>query len=209
MTALEIRVLCVDDHPLMREGITTMVDRQKGMTVIASASTGEEAVELFRRHRPDVTLMDLQLPRMSGLDAIRVICKEDTTARVIVLTMHEGSEDIFQALKAGASTYLLKDMLAADLPRIVREVHSGLHPMVAEVAQRLSERAGEPTLTTRESETLQLIARGLRNKEIAADLGISEETVKVHIKNVFGKLQVRDRTAAVSAALQRGIIHVG
>ena len=208
MTASRIRVLCVDEHPLMLAGIMSMLDRQSGMRVVASAGTGEEAVDLFRQHRPDVTLMDLQLPKMTGLDAIRAIRVEDQAARIVILTMREGSEDIFQALQAGASTYLLKDTLAADLPRIIREVHLGLHPMAVEVVERLSERRNENALTMRELETVRLIAKGYRNKEIAAELGISEETVKVHIKNLFGKLEVHDRTAAISVAIHRGIIHV-
>lgn len=203
-----IRVLCVDDHPLVREGITLKITGQADMTVVGSAATGEEGLELFRRLDPHVTLMDLQLPTMSGLETIRAIRATDPEARVIVLTMYQGDEDIHRALKAGATTYLLKSILSDELVRTVRAVFQGAHPMQPEVASRLAERAVHPSLTPREVAVVSHIAQGARNKEIADRLGISEDTVEAHIKNIFTKLDVRDRTAAVTVALRRGIIHM-
>jgi DNA-binding NarL/FixJ family response regulator len=203
-----IRVLCVDDHAVVREGITLIIDMQLDMKVVACAPSGEEAVRLYREHRPAVTLMDLQLPGMSGLDAIKAIRREDPSARIIVLTMYEGDEDIFRALHAGAATYLLKNTLSDDLVRVVREVDSGKHPMSPDVASRLATRKMESTLTRRETEVLNLLAQGLRNKEIGATLGISEETAHGYIKSIFIKLKVQDRTAAVTVGLRRVIIHL-
>lgn len=208
MTADTIRVLCVDDHALIRDALTLKVDLQSDMRMVAAASTGEQALEYFHRHRPDVTLMDLQLPTMSGLDTIRAIRRDDPHARIVVLTMYEGDEDIFRAIEAGAATYLLKDTLADDLIRIVRDVHGGARPIPADIAERLAEREEQRTLTRREVQVIELIATGMRNKEIAGVLDISEETVQVHVKNILSKLRVQDRTAAVTMALRRGIIHI-
>jgi DNA-binding NarL/FixJ family response regulator len=208
MTAHRIRVLCVDDHRIVREGIALIVASQPDMRVVGFAATGEEAVVQWRRHRPDVTLMDLRLGGMTGLDAIRAIRREEPAARVVVLTMYQGDEDIHQALAAGAITYLLKDTISDDLISTIREVHAGGHPMVPEVKARLSERAAQPHLTPREIEVLNLVAKGHRNKEIAALLRISDETVPVHLKNIFAKLRVNERTAAVNVALRRGIVHI-
>ena len=201
-------MLCVDDHPVVREGVSLIIEMQPDMHVVGMAATGEEAVELFREHRPDITLMDLQLPGISGLEAIKRIHSEDANARVIVLTMYEGDEDIYRALKAGATTYLLKNTLSDDLVRVVRDVHGGKHPLSAEVAERLAARNGEATLTQRETDVLKLLAQGMRNKEIGANLGITEETAHGYIKSIFLKLKVQDRTAAVTVALRRGIIHL-
>jgi len=203
-----IRILCVDDHRLMREGIAAVIGRNPDMEVIASAANGLQAVELFKAHRPDVTVMDLQLPIMGGLEAISAIRSEEPSARIIVLTMHQGDEDIHRALDAGAATYLLKDAIVDDLPRMVREVHAGGRPIPPDVAAILASRATHATLSPREIEVLELIADGYRNKEIAAELHISNETVKVHVKSILTKLTVSDRTAAVTAAVRRGIIHV-
>ena len=208
MTDGPIRVLCVDDHRIVREGIALIINRQPDMEVVGSAATGEEAVAQFRRKRPDVTLMDLQLPVMSGLDAIKAIREGDANARIIVLTMYQGDEDIHRALAAGATTYLLKDTLSDDLIRFVREVHAGRRPIRPEVKARLDERASQPTLTPREVQVMEWVALGKRNKEIATLLGISEETVQVHLKNIFVKLRVSERTAAVNVALRRGIVHI-
>lgn len=203
-----IRVLCVDDHQLVLEGIESTIAREADMEIAASAATGEQAVELFRRHRPDVTLMDLQLPRMSGLEAIRAIRSECPDALILVLTMYQGDEDIYQALRAGAATYLLKDTLSDELVHMIRKVHAGERALPLKVASVLASRDEHPILTPREAEVIKLIAKGLRNKEIAYVLGISEQTAKVHVKSILAKFGVTDRTAAVNIALQRGIIHM-
>jgi len=208
MTTPAIRVMCVDDHRIVRDGIALIIDREPDMRVVGSAATGEEAVAAFARDRPDVTLMDLQLPRMTGLDAIKLIRKEDPHARIIVLTMYQGDEDIHRALSAGAATYLLKDTLSDDLIRIVREVHGGRRPIRPDVMARLDERAAAPTLTPREIQVMELVAEGRRNKEIASTLAISEETVQVHLRNIFAKLKVSERTAALNVAIRRGIVHI-
>lgn len=193
----------------MREGIALIINRQPDMEVVGSASSGEEAIDLFRTQRPDVTLMDLQLSGMSGVDAIRAIRQEDPRARIVVLTMYQGDEDIYRALDAGAATYLLKDTLSDDLIRVIRDVHAGRQPAVSpDVEARLAERAGRPALTPREIQVLDLISRGMRNKEIATALAVSEETIHVHVRNILAKLKVKDRTAAVNVALRRGIIHI-
>lgn len=203
-----IRVLCVDDHAVVREGITLIIDMQPDMEVVACASTAETAVRLYDEHTPDVTLMDLQLPGMSGLEAIKAIRLDHPDARIIVLTMYEGDEDIFRALQAGAATYLLKNTLSDELVKAVRDVHGGEQPLSPDVASRLATRRVESTLTHRETEVLNLLAQGLRNKEIGAKLGITEETAHGYIKSIFHKLKVQDRTAAVTVGLRRGIIHL-
>lgn len=205
----KIRVLCVDDHRIMRDGLSAIINRHSDMTVVASGATAEEGVDLFRRHHPDVTLMDLQLGSMSGVEAIRIIRGEDPAARIVVLTMSQGDEDIHSALDAGAVTYLFKDTLADDLIQVIRDVNAGKQPTIGvEVQARLDERAGQPRLTPREVQVIELISRGMRNKEIGAALGISEETVQVHVKNILAKFGVQDRTAAIRVAVQRGIIHI-
>jgi DNA-binding NarL/FixJ family response regulator len=207
-SAKSISVLCVDDHPIVRDGLTSAISDQADMIVIGEAATGEDAVALFKQHRPDITLMDLRLRGMSGLDAIRAIHEFDVNARVIVLTMYEGDEDIHRALAAGAAAYLLKDTLADDLLRVVREVHAGGAPMTVEVEARLAERATQPKLTPREIEVIERVASGRRNKEIADDLGIQLDTVEVHLRNIFTKLGAKERISAVKIALRRGIVHV-
>ena len=208
MAATRIRVLVVDDHRIVRDGLALIIGREADLEVVASAGTGEEAVAAFRLHKPDVVLMDLQLPGMSGVEAIRAIRAIDGNARVVVLTMYAGDEDIYRALDVGATTYLLKDSVSDDLVGVVRDVHAGGRPMAADVKARLADRAARPTLTKREVRVLQLVLRGKRNKEIAEALAISDETVEVHLKNIFTKLDVHDRTAAVYVALRRGILHV-
>jgi DNA-binding NarL/FixJ family response regulator len=203
-----IRVLCVDDHRLVREGLSLIIGREADLEVVGGAASGEEAVTSHRKYRPDVTLMDLQLPRMSGLDAIRIILRESPQARIIVLTMYEGDEDIFRALEAGASTYLLKDTLSDDLLRVVREVHGGQRPIGPDVRLRLAERTRHPTMTSREIDVIALVAQGMGNKDIATSLGISEGTVHVHMRNIFAKLGVSDRMAVVNLARRRGLVHV-
>ncbi|HVZ22239.1 MAG TPA: response regulator transcription factor [Vicinamibacterales bacterium] len=201
-------MLCVDDHRIVREGIALILSREPDFEVVARAASGEEAVAMFARHRPDITLMDLRLKAMSGLDAICEIRKHDPNARIIVLTMYVGDEDIHQALAAGATTYLLKEALPDELVRTVRDVYAGEHPLQDDVRAKLDERAGQPALTPREVEVLELISRGMRNKVIATELGITETTVAVHIKNIFAKLKVNERTAAVHVAIRRGIVHI-
>ena len=203
-----ITVLCVDDHRIVREGLRMIIDSEPDMTVIDSAADGREAVARYRQHTPDITLMDLQLPEMGGVEAIRAIRHLDGHARIIVLTMYKGDEDIHRAMDAGASTYLLKDTLADDLPRIVREVHAGRRMLSPDVLARLEERAASPTLTPREIEVMRLVASGRRDKEIAVALSISSQTARVHMKNIFAKLGVSDRTEAMSVAIRRGIIHI-
>jgi two-component system NarL family response regulator len=203
-----ITVLCVDDHRIVREGLRMIIDSEPDMAVIDTAGTGAEAVLRHRQHRPDITLMDLRLPDMGGVDAIREIRRLSPTARIIVLTMYKGDEDIHRAIAAGASTYLLKDTLADDLPGIVREVHAGQQTLPADVAARLQERAAHPTLTARETEVMKLVAAGRRDKEIAVALSLSTHTVRVHMKNIFAKLDVSDRTEAMNVAIRRGIIHI-
>jgi len=203
-----ITVLCVDDHRIVLEGLRMIINSEPDMAVIDAAATGGEAVARYQQHAPDITLMDLQLPDMGGVDAIRAIRHLDAGARIIVLTMYKGDEDIHRALDAGARTYLLKDTLADDLPRIVREVHEGRRPLPPDVLAKLEERAANPTLTSREVEVMRLVAAGRRDKEIGLALAISSQTVRVHIKNIYAKLEVSDRTEAMSVALRRGIIHI-
>ena len=203
-----IRVLCVDDHPLLLEGVARKIERQPDMEVVGTAGTGQEAVMLYLRHRPDVVLMDLQLPGMGGQQAIEVIRREDPNARIIVLTILGGDEDIYRAINAGAASYLLKSSLSQDLIATVRRVVAGERPIPPEVADPLAARDGRSGLSTREVQILELIAKGFRNKEIAGELGIGQETVQTHIKRLFVKLHVSDRTAAVTVALSRGIVHM-
>lgn len=204
-----ITVMCVDDHRILRDGIALIISQQSDMQVVGSASSGEEAVTLFARVHPRVTLMDLQLPGMSGLDAIRQIKQQAPDACIVVLTMHKGDEDIYRALHAGVATYLLKDTLADDLVRVIREVDAGARPLGADIQALLEKRSQDCVLTLREFDVLDAVYRGQRNKEIAVSLGIGVETVRAHLKSIFTKLNVTDRTAAVNVALRRGIIHLG
>jgi DNA-binding NarL/FixJ family response regulator len=203
-----ITLMCVDDHALVREGIAQIINLQADMKVVASAATVEEAIRLFDEHQPDVTLMDLQLGPASGLDAIAAIRARHPDARIIVLTMYLGQEDIYRALQRGAATYIVKDMLSKDLIRVVREVHEGRARIPERVAAVLAERDDRSALTKRETEVLRLMAEGKRNKEIADILGIQNETVHAHIRSAYLKLEVNDRTGAVAAAVRRGIIRL-
>jgi DNA-binding NarL/FixJ family response regulator len=203
-----IRILCVDDHRMVVEALAVRIGREPDMEVVALATRGEHAVGLYEQYRPDVTLMDLQMPTMTGLEAIRAIRSTDTSARIVVLTMHHGDEDIYRALEAGAVTYLLKEALSDDLVRVIREVHAGGRPLSSDVSALLEARKTEHSLTPREVQVVRLVAEGMRNAEIAVTLGISEETVKVHVKNILGKLNVKDRAAVIPVALRRGIIHI-
>lgn len=203
-----IRVMFVDDHPVLRAGLAAIIGAQSDMEVVAEAGTGREAIELFRLHQPDVVLMDLRLPGMNGTEAIAAIRKEYPDAHIIVLTTYDGDEDIYQALRAGARAYLLKDMLRKELLEAIRAVHAGKLRIPPAVASRLAERFPKSELSSRELEVLRQIARGSSNKEIAAALSVAEGTVRIHVSNILGKLAVSDRTEAVTVALQRGIIHL-
>ena len=205
----KIRVLCIDDHALIRDGLKRMLDLETDMQTVATASTAEEGLRLFAEHLPDVTVMDLNLPRMSGLEAIGTIRKDHPDARIIVLTMYKGDEDIRLALEAGAMAYVPKTTVSDDLVRVIRDVYAGARPMFADVATQFLAGRTSPPVTPRERDVIKLLAEGMRNKEIAWELGIAVDTVEVHLRKIFRKLAVRDRTAAVTAALKRGIIHLG
>ena len=201
-----IRVLSVDDHPLLRDGVAALIGNQTDMVLIAEATNGREALEQFRRHRPDVTLMDLQMPDMSGIDAMSAIRGEFPDARIIVLTTHAGDVLVARALKAGAHAYLLKGLLRKELLETIRAVHAGQKRVSPEIAAEIAEHATDDALTPREIDVLRLIARGNANKIIAAELSLTEETVKSHIRNILSKLGANDRTHAVAIGLKRGII---
>jgi DNA-binding NarL/FixJ family response regulator len=203
-----IRLLVVDDHPPMRFGLIALVRSQPDMEVIAEASNGEEAIEVYEDVRPDVVLMDLRMPGMGGVEAIIAIRKLDPAARVIVLSTYDLDEDIHRALQSGAKSYLLKDTSTEEIAETIREVHQGDTSIPRQVAERLTARSQRQNLTEREHDVLTALVRGRSNKEIAASLHISEDTVKTHLKTLFSKLQVRDRTEAAVAAIRHGIIHL-
>ena len=202
-----IRIMVVEDHAIVRQGLVALLRTVPEFTIVAEAGDGRKAIELYRQHRPDVTLMDLRLPQMNGVEAIERIRLEFPQARIIVLTTFDGDEDIFRALQAGARGYLLKGMTGDELMEAIRSVFAGKSRIPAPVAERLAERMGAPALTARETEVLELIVGGNSNKEIAGALHISEATVKTHINSLLGKLGVTDRTQAATTALQRGIVH--
>ena len=201
-----IRILTADDHPLLRYGIAALVGAEPDMELVAQASTGREAIEQFRRHQPDVTLMDLQMPGMNGIEAIIAIRSEFPDARIIVVTTYSGDIQVTRALKAGARAYILKGHLAGELLETIRAVHAGQRRIPQEVAAEVAEHAGEEGLTEREIEVLRLIAGGNANKEIGAQLSITEETVKSRVSSILSKLGANDRTHAVTIGLKRGII---
>ena len=202
-----VRLLVVDDHHIVRQGLIALLTTVPEMQVVAEASDGQQALELYRQHQPDVTLMDLRMNMMNGVETTRAIRAEFPNARIIVLTTFDGDEDIYRALQAGARGYLLKGMNTEELLAAIRTVHSGKSRIPAPVAERLAERMNAPALTDRETEVLRLIVGGNSNKEIAAALFISEATVKTHINSLLSKLGVSDRTQAATTALQRGIVH--
>src|SRR5262249_37203950 len=201
-----IRVLSVDDHSLLREGVAALLAAQSDVKLVAEASNGLEAIDQFRRHRPDVTLMDLQMPEMNGVDAMIAICEEFPGARIIVLTTYVGDVLVLRALKAGARAYLLKGLLRKELLETIRLVHAGQKRIAAAVAAEMAEHALDDALSAREVEVLKLSANGNANKAIASQLSITEETVKGHVKNILAKLAANDRTHAVIIGLKRGII---
>lgn len=204
----QIRVLVIDDHPVVRFGLAAIVSTQQDMSVVAQAGSGEDALQLFRRHQPDITLMDLRLPGISGAETIRAIRADYPTSRFIVLTTYDGDEDIYNALQSGAQGYLLKGMSHHELLKAIRAVHSGLRYIPPRVSKTLELRPPGADLSPRELQVLKLIVKGLSNKEIAAALGITEGTVKWHVNIILSHLNVNDRTQAAIAAAQRGIVHL-
>lgn len=203
-----ISILCVDDHPLVRKGVAAIIANEPDMCLVAEAATGHHAVELFRLHQPDVTLMDLRLPEMDGIEAIRQIRQEFPEARILALTSYDGDQDIYRALDAGVRGYLLKEMAHIEVVRAIRQVHAGKRVIPSEVAERLTEYFPEAPLTARETEVLGYVAKGLSNKEIAHRIGTASGTVKMHLQNILGKLGAADRTHAVTTALERGILRL-
>lgn len=207
-TSQNIRVMIIDDHQIVRQGLVALINTEPGLTVIAEGCDGQQAVELFRQQQPDVTLMDLRMPVLTGVEATKLIRKEFPQARIIVLTTFDGDEDIYRALQAGAQSYLLKGVSFEDLTEAIRTVHAGQRRIPAGVAERLAERMAGEELTAREVQVLELIVRGKSNKEIGTALSISEATVKSHINSLLSKMGVADRTQAATTALQRGIVHL-
>lgn len=208
MGASFIRVLCVDDHVLIREGITSVINREADMKVVGDASSGREGIDQFRALRPDVCLVDLRLPDMSGIAVVETIRREDRNARVLVVSSFQGDVEMNDALSAGAVGYVLKGMSRDALLVAIRRAHRGQKAIPAEIAITLAEHASDEPLTSREVEIVGIVATGARNKEVAARLGISEDTVKAHMSNIIAKLGVEDRTGAVTEAIKRGIVHV-
>ena len=203
-----ISVLAVDDHPLVRAGLAALLQIEPDIRVIAEAANGEEALELFREHQPDVVLMDLEMPIMDGLSATEAIISEFPSAKIVILTTYDGDEDIYRALEAGAKGYLLKDMVRTEIVSVVRAVHAGRRGIPAAVAARLADYTPRIAMTPREREVLRLLAKGLSNAEIGRAIGRTEGTAKVHVRNILQKLDARDRTEAVAVAVQRGFIRI-
>lgn len=204
----KIRILTVDDHALLRKGIAALINSEPEIQLVAEASNGREAIAEFRKHRPDVTLMDLQMPEMSGIECIIAIRSDFPNARIIVLTTYPGDVEVLRALKAGARGYLLKGQVNKDLAEVIRAVHSGQKRIPPEIAVELAEHSTDDDLSSREIEVLRLIAAGNGNKDIASQLQIAEETVKSHVTNILAKLHANDRTHAVTIALKRGVIRL-
>lgn len=206
MPTTATRLLIVDDHPAFRAGLVTLLADQKDLKVVAECGDGREVVELYRRERPDVVLMDLRLPGLSGVEAILAIRQEFPDARVVVLTTYDSDEDIYRAIQSGAKSYLMKDMSKAEIVGTIRAVHAGREQLPPGIADRLAQRRRRPELTLRELEVLQLLVKGRSNKEISSTLSIAEDTVKSHLKTLFAKLGVQDRTAAAISAIRLGIV---
>ena len=208
MASNAIRVLSVDDHPLLREGIAAMINAQPDMTVVGTAMNGKEAIEAFRSLRPDVTMLDLKLPDLNGIEVIIAIRSEFPDARIVILTTFERDVEVQRALKAGAYGYLLKAMPPAQMVDAIRQVHAGKKSVPPEIAAELAEHLGDESLSQREIDVLQHVAAGNRNRDIGERLFIAEETVKVHLKHIMEKLRANDRTHSVAIAARRGIIHL-
>ena len=208
MTPPQIRILVVEDHPIVRQGLVALLSVVDGVEVVAQAADGAEAIDLFAKHHPDITLVDLRLPKMGGVEVIQNVRGKYPQARFIVLTTYDGDEDIYRALQAGARAYLLKGMSVELLVSTIRSVHAGKSIIPPAIAQKLAERMATEQLTQREQDVLEQIVRGKSNKEIGAILDISEATVKTHINNLLGKLGVEDRTQAATAAIQRGLVQL-
>jgi DNA-binding NarL/FixJ family response regulator len=204
----KIRIMVADDHFVVRIGLVGSIDMEPDMVVETKASTGPQAIEQFRKYRPDIVLMDLKLPGMDGAEATGVICKEFPDVAVIMLSTHDGEEDVYRSFQAGARTYLLKTAVREDLIQTIRAVHSGERCISPAIGARLAERMTRTELTTREIEVLKLVAKGKSNKEIGSELGIAEVTVKLHVGHILIKLKASDRTQATTTALQRGILHL-
>jgi DNA-binding NarL/FixJ family response regulator len=204
----KLRILVADDHPVVRAGLAAVIDQEPDLSLVAQAENGERAVALYREHQPDIVLMDLRMPVMDGVDAIRNITRDFPASRILALTTYEGDADIRRALEAGSRGYLLKDMLLTEVINAIRAVARGERVIPATVAARLAEYPERSELSERELEVLRLVARGLGNKEVARAIGRTTETVKIHLKNIFAKLAVSDRTQAVTVALDRGLIHL-
>ncbi|MEH2084697.1 MAG: response regulator transcription factor [Nostoc sp.] len=201
-----IRVLIVDDHAIVRNGLATIINRDPEMTAIAQAENGQQAIDVFREHQPDVTLMDLRMPKMGGVEAIMAICAEFRQARIAVLTTYDSDEDIYRGLQAGAQGYLLKDAKPGELLNAIRAIHNGQKYIPPEVGAKLLQRMSNPELSERELEVLRLMAQGMSNQEIGTALSIGESTVKSHVNRILSKLGVSDRTQAVITAVKRGIV---
>ncbi|MBD2471508.1 response regulator transcription factor [Nostoc sp. FACHB-145] len=206
--SITIRVLIVDDHAIVRKGLATIINRDPEMTVIAQAEDGQQVIEAFREYQPDVTLMDLRMPKMGGVEAIMAICAEFKQARIAVLTTYDGDEDIYRGLQAGAQGYLLKDAKPAELLNAIRAIHNGQKYIPPEVGAKLLQRMSNPELSERELEVLRLMAEGMSNQEIGTALTIGESTVKSHVNRILSKLGVSDRTQAVIIAIKRGIVNL-
>ena len=203
-----IRLLIVDDHPAFRAGLAALCESEPDMTVVAEAGDGSEALSVFRREKPDIVLMDVRLPGLSGVETILAIRAEFPEARVIVITTYDCDEDLYRAIQSGAQSYLLKDMSKAEIIGNIRAVHSGQHRLAPHLAEQLAERMKRKDLSQREMEVLQFLVKGRSNKEIAAALFLSEETVKIHLKTLYAKLAVQDRTEAAISAIRHGIVHI-
>jgi DNA-binding NarL/FixJ family response regulator len=209
MTEKRIRILIVDDHPMVLKGLAATLAQEPDMEVVASVATGPQAVSFYRNLLPDITIMDITLtPEMTGTEATRAIRRDFPEARIVMLSAHKGTEDIYQALNAGAITYLLKETLGDDLVPLIREVHGGGRPIPADVARKLTDRMFQSPLTVRETEVVRLIAAGLRNKEIAERMGVTENTAQGHVKSILAKLKVSDRSGAITEAIRRGVLHI-